>query len=117
MAKKIFKYLQKGSCLASILAVRVQDVPREIEPLTPRTVSISQIIVNVITYILGFAAALAVLAIIIGGIRYIVSAGNAESADGAKRMILYAVLGLVVILFSYVIVNFISTGLAPVIVP
>lgn len=118
MTKKIFKKLEKEIYSASVFLVqRPEDVPKEVEPLPPRPISITQIIVNIIIYILGFSAALAVLFIIIGGIRYIVSAGNAEAADSAKRMILYAILGLVVILFSYVIVNFISTGLTPVIVP
>lgn len=61
-------------------------------------------ITNTILYILG---AVAVLMIIIGGVRYVVSGGDSSAVSGAKNTILYAVIGLVVAMLAFAIVNFI----------
>lgn len=65
-------------------------------------------IVNILTYIIG---TLSVIMIIVGGLMYTTSAGNADSIKKAKSTILYAVIGLVVALLSYAIVNFVLTNL------
>ncbi len=61
-------------------------------------------IINLLLYVLG---AIAVLMIIIGGIRYTTSGGDQSGVKGAKDTILYAVIGLVVALMAYAIVNFV----------
>jgi hypothetical protein len=63
-----------------------------------------QTIVNILLFILG---AIAVIMIIIGGIRYTTSNGDASAITSAKNTILYAVVGLVVAILAYAIVNFI----------
>lgn len=59
-------------------------------------------IVNVLLYILG---AVSVIVIIIGGIMYTVSGGDSAGTKRAKDTILYAVIGLLVAIFAYAIVN------------
>lgn len=61
-------------------------------------------IVNTLLYVLG---AVAVLVIIVAGIMYVVSGGEAASVKKAKDMILYAVVGVVVALLAYAIVNYV----------
>lgn len=61
-------------------------------------------LVNVMLFILG---AIAVIVIIIAGIMFTVSAGDPARAKKAKDSILYAVIGLVVALLAYAIVNFV----------
>lgn len=61
-------------------------------------------ITNVLIYIIG---SISVLMIIIGGIRYVVSGGNENATKGAKDTILFAIVGVVVALFAYAIVNFV----------
>jgi multisubunit Na+/H+ antiporter MnhB subunit len=51
--------------------------------------------------------AIAVIMIVIGGIRYTLSNGESAAITGAKNTILYAVIGLVVALLAYAIVNFV----------
>jgi multisubunit Na+/H+ antiporter MnhB subunit len=63
-----------------------------------------KIIVNIMLFILG---AIAVIMIIIGGIRYTTSNGEAANTKAAKDTILYAVIGLVVAILAYAIVNFV----------
>lgn len=63
-------------------------------------------IVNVLLFVLG---ALAVIMIVIGGIKYTVSNGDASAVTSAKNTIFYAVIGLIVALMAYAIVNFVIT--------
>ena len=61
-------------------------------------------IVNVMLYIIG---AIAVIMIVIGGIRYVTSNGDSGSVKSAKDTILYSVIGLIVAILAYSIVNFV----------
>ncbi len=58
-------------------------------------------------WLLIAAGALVVLFLIIGGIRYLVSAGNQEQVAAAKKTIINALIGLIVIVLSYFLVNLI----------
>lgn len=61
-------------------------------------------VINVLLFLIGI---IAVIMIIIGGIRYTTSNGDASSTKGAKDTILYAVVGLVVAIMAFAIVNFV----------
>jgi hypothetical protein len=61
-------------------------------------------VVSVLMYILGV---LSVIMIIVGGIRYTASNGDAGRIKAAKDTITYAVVGLVVAILAYAIVNFV----------
>ena len=61
-------------------------------------------IINAIIFRVG---AVAVIMIVVGGLRYVMSAGDTSAVNGAKNTILYAVVGLVVTVMSYAIVNFV----------
>ena len=63
-----------------------------------------QTVINVLLFIIG---AVAVIMIIIGGIKYTISNGDSSQITSAKNTILYAVIGLVVALLAYAIVNFV----------
>ena len=64
-------------------------------------------ITNVLLFVLG---AIAVIMIIIGGIRYATSNGDSSAIQGAKNTILYAVIGLIVAILAYAIVNFVVSS-------
>lgn len=61
----------------------------------------------IISYILGFMALIAVIVVIYAGIMMILSLGNEEQFSKMKSLILRALLGLFVILTSYIIVGFV----------
>ena len=63
-----------------------------------------QTITNVLLYVLG---AVSVIMIIIGGLRYVVSGGNASNVTAAKNTILYAIVGIIIALLSYAIIRFV----------
>lgn len=69
--------------------------------------SASDIIALVVKVLLFIIGAISVIMIIIGGLRYVVSQGDSGAITSAKNTILYAVVGLLVALFAYAIVNFV----------
>ena len=66
---------------------------------------------NTVTSVLLFAiGAISVIMIIIGGLRYVVSGGDSSNVSAAKNTILYAIVGLIVALLSYALINFVLTS-------
>ena len=87
-----------------------------ISPITPTgNLDVVNVITTVVYWILGFSAMVAVLFLILGGLQYITAAGNEKRIEGAKNTILYAVIGLVVMLLSFVIVAFISQNVGKIV--
>lgn len=64
-----------------------------------------------IKVILGIVGILAVAYLIYGGFQYMTAAGNEEQAESGKKTITNAIIGLVVVIFSYVIVTVIVNAL------
>lgn len=66
---------------------------------------------NVINLLIFIAGIIAVIYILIGGIRYVLSNGDSGAAKKARDNILYALIGLVVAIMAYAIVNFVLSKL------
>ena len=62
---------------------------------------------NVINILLFVAGAISVIVIIVGGIKYVTSAGDSAGVNNAKNTILYAVIGLAIAVMAFAIVNFV----------
>lgn len=65
------------------------------------------VINTLINVLLSVAGTLAVLFLIIGGYQYITSLGNPEQISKAKSSITYSIIGLIIVILSYVIVKFV----------
>ena len=63
---------------------------------------------NVVRAALIFAGAVALILIIYGGIRLIYSGGDAKQTQGARQIITYALIGLILVLGSFGIIFFIG---------
>lgn len=72
--------------------------------------SLSNVIKQVINIFSMVVGAVSVIMIIIGGFRYVISNGDSNGVSGAKNTILYAIIGLVIVLFAQVIVRFVLTN-------
>ena len=64
-------------------------------------------IINVVIGVIGFVA---VAFIIFGGFQYTTSAGDPGKVKKAKDTILYGIIGLVVAMLAYAIVNFVLSN-------
>ena len=66
------------------------------------------LIINIVIGIIGLVA---VAMVIYGGLRYTTSAGDSGKVTSAKNTILYGIIGLIVAVLAFAIVNFVITGL------
>ena len=73
--------------------------------------SLTETIKTIIDTLLFITGMVAVIMIVIGGLRYVTSNGDSNQASQAKNTILYAVIGLVVAIMAYAIVNFVVTNI------
>lgn len=67
--------------------------------------TITDVLKKVINWMLGLVGFLALIALIIGGARMIMDFGNEEQVKKAKMTITWAVIGLLVVMLSYAIIN------------
>lgn len=62
------------------------------------------LVINIFSLIVGVVA---VIMIIIGGLKYITSGGDSGNVTGAKNTIMYAVIGLIVVALAQFLVRFV----------
>lgn len=65
---------------------------------------IFEMIANTLIFLVG---AIAVIMLILGGLKYVLSGGNSSNIESAKNTILYAIIGIVVAILSFAAVNFV----------
>lgn len=94
-----------GADVAMAGAIEDTDQPEIIRILSGGQTGLRGIILTIINFFLGFLGLLAVIMVIYGGFLYVSSAGNEENVNKAKKILLYAVLGIVVIIISFALVN------------
>ena len=63
---------------------------------------------NVVSALLAFVGFFALFLLIFAGFRYMNSAGDPKKLEGARNTLIYAILGLLIVLFSFFIINIIS---------
>src|SRR5258708_5895994 len=68
------------------------------------TGGVFQVVANTLIFMVG---AIAVIFLIIGGLRYVISNGDSKAVEGAKNTILYAIVGIVVAVISFALVQFV----------
>ncbi len=81
------------------------DQPAIIRALSGGQTGLRGIVLTIINFFLTFLGLLAVIMVIYGGFLYVSSAGNEENVNKAKKILLYAVIGIVVIIVSFALVN------------
>jgi len=71
----------------------------------PTTLTFSALAINIANFIMGIIAAVALIAIVWGGVMYIVSLGDESRSARAKQIILYAILGLLIAGIASIIIS------------
>lgn len=82
------------------------DVPKGIP--TGGISKLSEIISAALTLLLIFVIVLALFVIIYSGIQWIISGGDKQKVEQARGRLTFAIIGLLVAFFSFLIVNFIG---------
>ena len=85
------------------------NVPAEVKAANgcdgSNTNAVPDILTNILNSIILISGLIAVIFIIIGGVKYMTSTGDAGKIKHAKDTILYAVIGLVICVLAFIIVN------------
>lgn len=92
----------------SVFAVGLLEGTSQVEAVSTATggeTTIRGLVLTIVNYFLGFLGLLAVIMVIYGGVTYVASAGNDEAVGKAKKIIMYAVIGLIIVLLSFVLVR------------
>ena len=71
-------------------------------------------ITNTVLYVVGV---ISVVMLIWGGLRYIMSGGDSKKITDAKNTILYAIIGLIIAVLAFAIVNFVLNTISTVSAP
>lgn len=71
----------------------------------------NSIVTTIINILLWLVVILSVIMLIFGGIKYATSAGSSEKITSAKNTIMYAIIGLIIAVFSWALISWITTTL------
>lgn len=83
----------------------------KVDPVVEGNTNLTESITGIINGIIAALGIVAVVIIIIGGVSYMTSSGDASKVKKAKDTILYGVIGLVICVLAFAIVNFVITNI------
>lgn len=101
----ISPFMLTVSAQSGNLGVDPSIVPPAITAATGGEQNIISLVRTIINYFLGFLGIVVLALVIYGGLLYVTAGVNEGGADTGKKIITYAVIGVVIILLSYVFVN------------
>lgn len=104
MKKTIFFLLILFIFLSFVPVIQVTADTALTNPLVTTDPNI--IITRIITVILGLVGVITLAMIIFGGLMWMTSGGSEEKVKKGRNILIWAILGLIVILSSYVILTF-----------
>ncbi len=82
-----------------------QDSIPIVSQLSGGQTSLRGIILTIVNFFLTFLGLLTVVMVIYGGFLYVSAAGNEDNVGKAKKILLYSVIGIVIIVASFAFVN------------
>ena len=81
-------------------------------PEVTGALTLSEIALNVLNFLLSIVGILAIIMLVIGGIMYLTSAGSEDRAETGKKIVIYSIVGIFVALAALVIVSQIAAFFA-----
>lgn len=79
-------------------------------PIGGSDMKIEAVIIMVIKYLVGVLGIVALVMVVYGGFQYIYSAGNSERLQKARDTIIYAIIGMVIVILSLSILRFVTSA-------
>ncbi len=77
------------------------------ETVTTRNFLVNNVLPNLAIWILGFVMGGGVIFLIVSGVRFATAYGNEEAVENAKKQMIYAIVGVMVALLAFTIVQII----------
>ena len=81
------------------------------DPTLTQQTNLRDFVVNAVNFVLGFLGLAAIIMIIYGGFMYVTAAGAEEKTTKGKKSVTYAIVGIVIILISFALVNTVIRGI------
>lgn len=102
--------------LVPVAFAHAQATPFSIESIGSQVglgeADLKETVINIIRWILGILALLAVIFVIYGGFLWLTAGGDEARIDKAKKVISGAVIGLIIVLLAWAIVIFVANTTA-----
>ena len=92
--------------LAATTTTTTGDLP-DVNTVGNNSDNLIEVVTGIINAVIGVLGIVAVIVIIMGGVSYMTSSGDAAKVKKAKDTILYGVIGLVICVLAFAIVNFV----------
>lgn len=73
--------------------------------------TVKEVIVGILNGVISILSLVTVIFVIVGGVHYMTSAGDAGKIEKAKKTILYAIIGLIICVLAFAIVNFVVNNI------
>lgn len=67
--------------------------------------SVAHILMNILYFLLSVVGIIAILSLVIAGLRYMLAFGNTEQIAAAKQMTVYSIIGVVVALSALILLR------------
>ena len=99
--------LSTSRVLASALSVQEGDNAARAEGMPTELIGDNGVFSRLTNTILLVVGLISVIMLVYGGLRYILSGGDSKKVTDAKNTILYAIIGLIISLLAFAIVNFV----------
>ena len=99
------KWSLLGMFLPALTLAQIGSVPR----ISTVPSDLESTISGIINTVISIVGLIAIVVIVIGGIKIITSGGDEDAKKGGTNFITYGIIGLVVVILAYAIVNFIIT--------
>ncbi|MFA6305549.1 MAG: PKD domain-containing protein [Candidatus Gracilibacteria bacterium] len=110
-AEKLFTTNEQGQDFSQFKPGESLTLEKEgINPAITASSDVREFVLKVVNFALGFLGLIAVIIVIYGGVLYLTAAGAEENTGKAKKAIMYAVIGLIIILGSFALVNTVIKG-------
>lgn len=82
-----------------------------LNPITDTSKSLGEVASDLFSFVLIVAGILSFAYFVYGGIMFIISQGDSGKVTNARNTLIYAIVGMIVIVFAYVIVRWIGKQL------
>ncbi len=73
--------------------------------------SLDELVVHLVNLVISFSVLIAIAALIIAGIKYILAMGDEEKVEDATRSLIFAIVGLVIVFIAPLVVEYITNTL------
>ena len=97
--------------IKTIAKVVVDQLPDTVGTDAEKKEDLTDNVTTIINAVIGILGLVCVVVMIIGGINYMTSSGDAGKVKKAKDTILYGLIGLIVCVLAFAIVNWVIGGL------